>query len=136
MVSVLLARERGHAIAGIVQLRFRDRVYYKFAASERESLAKNPNHLLIWRMIQDAARGGYRFLDFGRTYVGDAGLMQWKSRWGARREDFAYVYPMRPGAGRLSREGTRANAVLGGILRRMPCFMVRASGELLYRYLA
>jgi CelD/BcsL family acetyltransferase involved in cellulose biosynthesis len=136
VVSLLLAREGGTNIAGVVQLKFKDTVYYKFAASDRRRLASKPNHLIIWKMIEDAQREGYRYLDFGRTFTGDSGLMQWKARWGAGRHDFRYVYPADSGGSRFNREGNRANAVLSGILKRMPAFIVRASGELFYRYLA
>jgi len=136
VVSLLLARENGQSIAGVVQLKFKDTVYYKFAASDRRRLANKPNHLIIWRMIEDAQREGYRYLDFGRTFSGDGGLMQWKARWGAARHDFRYVYPADAGGNKLNREGNRVNMVLSGILKRLPAFMIRASGELFYRYLA
>ena len=136
VASLLLAREGGANIAGVVQLKFKDTVYYKFAASDRRRLTNKPNHLIIWRMIEDAQKEGYRFLDFGRTFTGDTGLMQWKARWGAEKRDFRYVYPAEAAGIRLNQEGNWANSILSGILKRMPAFMVRASGELFYKYLA
>jgi len=136
IASLLLARDGGTTIAGVVQLKFKDTVYYKFAASESRFLSKKPNHLIIWRMIEDAQKEGYRCLDFGRTFTGDSGLMQWKARWGAERKDFRYIYPGTSAISRFSQEGNRTNAILSGILKRMPRFVVRASGELFYRYLA
>ncbi len=136
IASLLLARADGVNIAGVVQLKFKESVYYKFAASDRGSIAKKPNHLIIWKMVEDAIREGYRYLDFGRTYVGDSGLMQWKARWGAARKDLTYVYPAGCGENSFHREDSRTNGVLSNILRNMPCFVVRASGEVFYRFLA
>jgi lipid II:glycine glycyltransferase (peptidoglycan interpeptide bridge formation enzyme) len=136
MVSLLVAREQGRAIAGVVQLKFKDSVYYKFAAADRQFLAKRPNHLIIWSMIQNAVEEGFSYLDFGRTYVGDEGLMQWKMRWGTEQKDFNYLYPSDSGGNRFNQQGAAANAILNGVLQKMPCFVVRLSGELFYRYLA
>ena len=136
MVSLLLAHSQGTAVAGVVQLKFKDVVYYKFAASERAALAINPNHLIIWRMVEDALTKGCGCLDFGRTYTGDAGLMQWKARWGAVRKDLRYLDPARPDEGSAPREAARANVFLSSILKKMPSFVVRGCGALLYRYLA
>lgn len=136
MISVFVAKEHGAAIAGVVQLRFRDTVYYKFAAADSRYLGRKPNHLIIWRMIQRAREEGLGCLDFGRTYVGDAGLMQWKSRWGTEQKSLVYIHPADDGKSRFNQEGNRTNMILNGIIRKMPCFAVRLSGQLFYRYLA
>lgn len=136
MVSLLLARTGGMPIAGVVLLKFKDCVYYKFAAGERRSLFKRPNHLLIWKIIEGAVQEGYRYLDFGRTFAGDRGLMQWKARWGAIPKSFQYLYLLDPGGSHFNHQGSRANMILSSLLKKMPSFVVRMSGELFYRYLA
>ncbi len=136
MISLLFARTNGVDAAAVISLRFKDSVYYKFAAGEKLFFHKRPNHLLIWRLIEKAVSDGYRYLDFGRTFTGDRGLMQWKRRWGAVPARFEYVYPFDNTGGRFNQQGSRINRILSGILRNMPCFIVRMSGELFYRYLA
>ena len=62
--------------------------------------------------------------------------MQWKARWGAQRRDLPVRLPAEAAGIRLNQEGNWANSILSDILKRMPAFMVRASGELFYQYLA
>ncbi len=136
MLSVLLARINGVAVAGVVTLKFKDTVYYKFAAAEKRYLVKRPNHLLLWRIIENAIGEGYRYLDLGRTFVEDAGLMRWKARWGALPRSLEYLNPVDCIESRFTQQGNQTNTWLSGMLKRMPCCAVRMSGELFYRYLA
>ncbi|OPY67923.1 MAG: FemAB family protein [Syntrophorhabdaceae bacterium PtaU1.Bin034] len=135
-LSLLLARVDGTPAAGVVLLKFKDTVYYKFAAAERRYLVKRPNHLLIWRIVEDALREGYSYLDFGRTFVGDEGLMRWKARWGTVPRRFEYLHPVDYPESRFTHEGNKTNRLLSRILKRTPGFWLRLSGELFYRYLA
>lgn len=136
MLSVFVAREGGQAIAAVVQLKFKDTVYYKFAASDSRYLGMRPNHLIIWNMIERGVEEGFSYLDFGRTYPGDIGLMQWKSRWGTEQKSLAYIHPFGTGKSRFSLEGNKANLFINALLRKMPCFAVKLSGQIFYRYLA
>lgn len=135
-LAVLLAWARGIPLAGVITLRFKDTVYYKFAAAEKRYMVKRPNHLLLWRIIEDAMAEGYRYLDLGRTFVKDTGLMRWKARWGALPRRLDYVNPVDCIESRFTQQGTRTNTLLGNIVKNMPCCAVRLTGELFYRYLA
>jgi lipid II:glycine glycyltransferase (peptidoglycan interpeptide bridge formation enzyme) len=136
MLSLLLGMTNGVCAAAVVLLKFKDSVYYKFAAGDRRFLVKRPNHLLIWRIIETAVEEGYRYLDFGRTFTGDRGLMQWKARWGAVPLRFDYIYPGDCNKSRFNQQGDRANVMISSVLKKMPCFALRMSGELFYKYLA
>jgi hypothetical protein len=136
MLSVFLARVQGQAVAGVVQLKYKDTVYYKFAASDSRYLGMRPNHLIIWTMIEKAIEEGFSYLDFGRTYSGDTGLMQWKSRWGTQQKGLVYIHPFGNGKSRFNQEGNKMNLLLNALLRKMPCFAVKLSGQVFYRYLA
>ncbi len=135
-LSVLLAWAKGIPLAGAVTLKFKDTVYYKFAAAEKRYMIKRPNHLLLWKIIEDAVAEGYRYLDLGRTFIEDAGLMRWKARWGAFPKRLEYLNPIDCVESRLTQQGNRTNMLLSEIVKRMPCSAVRLSGELFYRYLA
>jgi len=136
LLSLLLARMNRITLAAVVLLRFKDVVYYKFAAADRSYLTRRPNHLLIWRIIEDALRDGYKSLDFGRTFVGDTGLIQWKTRWGGRPHAYGYYQSVGSHGDRSNREGNASRIILGSIIKRMPTCIVKLSGELFYKYLA
>ena len=93
IASLLLARDGGKTIAGIVQLKFKDTVYYKFAASDRRSLAKNPNHLIIWRMIEDAQRDGLPLSRFRPHLHGRHGADAVEGEVGGRAEGLPLHLP-------------------------------------------
>jgi lipid II:glycine glycyltransferase (peptidoglycan interpeptide bridge formation enzyme) len=51
-----------------------------------------PYNAFIWESIKDACEGGCSSFDFGRTSYTDAGLFQFKKRWGTVEEKLYYSY--------------------------------------------
>ncbi len=75
--------------------------------------------LLVSNAIQDAFQKGKRYFDFMSTARGDAGLVQFKEKWGAASENTVHaVVALKPFASRLIDSLRRASRVLAG-LRRM-----------------
>lgn len=135
MASVLLASKDSQQVAGIVLLKYKDTAYYKFGASDPEFINLGPNQLLMWKAIESSANSGFRQFDFGRTFSGNTGLMEYKSRWGAEKIKMGYVFiPER--RENLKREGSTLNRLASGMLKKMPVFSNRILGGLFYRYLA
>jgi CelD/BcsL family acetyltransferase involved in cellulose biosynthesis len=88
---LLLAAHEGKIIAGTMYLLWRDTCYYKFNASDGESLAVRPNNVLMWQGILEAKRRGYRLFDLGRSNAQQTGLVTFKESFGARPEDLLAI---------------------------------------------
>ena len=90
---IMLASSDSTVIAGALFLMFKDCVYYKYNASDPAYLSKKtPNHLLTWQAIEQGCVEGYKFFDFGRTSIYNAGLLRYKEMWGADSMDLPYFF--------------------------------------------
>ncbi|HEX6654942.1 MAG TPA: GNAT family N-acetyltransferase, partial [Candidatus Limnocylindria bacterium] len=109
-------------------------VVYKFGASDAGAWSLRPNHLLFWDAIRSACEEGYATFDFGRTDAGQDSLAAFKRSWGATEEPLVYS-----ALGRVAPAGTSrgmATRLLATVIRHSPSFVCRATGELLYRFVA
>jgi CelD/BcsL family acetyltransferase involved in cellulose biosynthesis len=128
---------RTRLLAGSMFLLFGSTVFYAFTGGSREHLWLRPNDLIQWHAIHDAAREGFHHFDFGEVGRGDAGLAEFKSKWGAvARPLYRYYYPAPVGA-----EGTASGGRDGPLRRigmkawrRLPLDVTAVAGSWLYRY--
>ena len=134
-MTIRIARRGGRAIAGIVTLRHRDTVTYKYGASDAAFHNLGGMQLLLWKTILDARAAGCVTLDLGRSECGQRGLVTFKDRWGTTQSDLRYWQhpPAQPARSRLR------NYVRGGgthAFRYLPDAFLVAAGRLLYRHIA
>lgn len=116
-------------VAAAVFLAWNRSVVYKYGASEPRYWPLRPNNLLFWEAIKWACESGYERLDFGRTDPGSDSLRRFKLGWGTEELPLRYtVLGARAGSGRI--EPPR---IARGAIRRLPRWVVRALGEILYR---
>lgn len=128
---VLLAHKNEVPIAGGVFLKYKSTVTYKHTGSDMDYWELHPNHLLVWTAIQWACDNGYKFFDWGRTEIDNRSLRSYKSGWGSYESEL--VYSVLSTAG--SKDGLkRAAGLARPILRRLPRWVTRTTGELLYRH--
>lgn len=131
MGFVLLAKKDDEYIAGMVYLGWGRTLIAKYAASREDRFNLRPNNLLFWEGIRWGCENGFAVFDMGRTEVGNTGLRNFKSRWGAREESLCYsilsARPLHPSSDRLER-------LLHSVIERSPLWVCRLSGELLYRH--
>ena len=67
---------------------------YEFSGTLTNSLSLRPNDLLLWHVMNDAHRSGYRIVDFGEVPDGDENLVRFKTKWGAEPVRlYRYYYP-------------------------------------------
>jgi CelD/BcsL family acetyltransferase involved in cellulose biosynthesis len=134
LAFILLADAGGReAVAGALFLASSASTIYKFGASDVDSWSLRPNHLIFSTAIQEACARGDRRFDFGRTELGNRGLRDFKSSWGADERPLRYS-TLAPGVAAGS-EGLATRA-LGAAIRRGPRWVCRGAGEALYRYAA
>ena len=135
-VSVVEVADR--PIAAALFLAWNRTVIYKFGASDADAWSLRPNHLLFWDAIRSACEEGYTTFDFGRTDAGHESLAAFKRSWGASEEPLVYSVLASDARGSRGGSGSRGTAarLLGTVIRHSPAFVCRASGELLYRFVA
>ena len=98
MMRLLLARhgEAGSSkiVAGILLFMFNQTVFYAFSGWSRKDQVLRANDALQWRAIHDACADGFRYYDFGEVSTNNAGLAEFKSRWGTEPQFlYRYYYP-------------------------------------------
>jgi CelD/BcsL family acetyltransferase involved in cellulose biosynthesis len=137
-LKIRLAFKNSLPVASILTLRHKRILLYKYGCSDERFHNLGGMHLLFWRAIQEAKNDGLSVLDFGRSDLENAGLVKFKDRWGGTRSILTYC---RFSASNHSR-GTFAPAGAAWygkgaqrILSRLPSFILRSAGDLLYRHL-
>jgi CelD/BcsL family acetyltransferase involved in cellulose biosynthesis len=128
---IALAMKDGQCVAAGVFLHWGETLILKYAASDPERLELRPNNLIYAYALRWGCQNGYRYLDLGKTEVGQDGLCAFKRRWGAQEEPLIYSYV----GGEQSR-GMSAwlSKGMGMVIRHTPAWVCRASGALLYRH--
>lgn len=133
LIDIWLATADGGDTAGLVLLKYRDRLYYKWSARGAIN-TPGANHLLLWSVIESYA-GNALSLDLGRADVRNQGLMQFKKEMGGRAEPLPYSYfPKRPRHISPEVPGPTRKALIQ-IWRRLPLSATRVIGSALYGYL-
>ena len=128
---VLLAYENGQCLAGAIFLHWNDTLTYKYGASRSEDLYLRPNHLIFWNAIQWGCNHGFTKLDLGRSSIENAGLRDFKSRWGAQETPLIYTS--------FSRESNQISnnslsKMMHVVIQKSPTWVCRLSGEILYKH--
>lgn len=134
LADLLLARlADGRLAAGLVLWKGAREWIYAFGASDPATLEFRPNHGLLWTAVQEAARAGVVF-DLGRAAPEQAGLVEFKRRWGGQPVPLAYDYwPRARGLNAAARD-RGGLAVAARLWSHLPVPVTRL-GSALYRYL-
>lgn len=134
-VSIRLAYKGGLAIAGMMILKHRTTIYYKYGGSDHRFHSMGAMPYLFWQTIVDAIASGYQTLDLGRSDVDNLGLIAFKGRLGARRTGLSYL--RFPGGTPLPSTGARVcTKFVRTACRYFPDRWLSQVGTLLYPHLA
>ncbi|MDQ1431924.1 MAG: hypothetical protein QOF40_2526 [Actinomycetota bacterium] len=133
----LAAVRDGELLAATIYLRHGDTLFYKFNASDPESLDARPNDLLLWTGIELAARLGCRLLDLGASDDDQPGLIRFKRGFGAFEREIRSLATGAPAA----RGAAAFRAVLHDLTAlltepEVPDAVTEDAGARLYRYFA
>ena len=91
-LNVLLAEHDSVAIAGMILLKFKNRVSVEYSVSDKSYRRFCPNQFLFWEAIKSAYYEGFEVFDFGRTSPDNHGLMDFKRHWGTTVVDLPNIY--------------------------------------------
>jgi lipid II:glycine glycyltransferase (peptidoglycan interpeptide bridge formation enzyme) len=130
-LEIRLAYKGSMPIAGILTLRFRDVIYYKYGCSDRHFSGCGATPWLFWQAITAAKLSGATQFDFGRTEQNNPGLLAFKNHWVSDPKRIVYLqYPSTPKQdlargwkGRLAKSviplmPSRLNVLVGNLLYR------------------
>ena len=134
LCALYLARTAdGQIAAGIVVWQGPREWIYAFGASRPRHLELRPNHLLIWEALRRATAAGVTF-DLGRAAPEQAGLVEFKTRWGGEPVPLAYDYWPEASGLNVARRDGGALGLAAKLWSRLPAAVARR-GSFLYRYL-
>jgi FemAB-related protein (PEP-CTERM system-associated) len=134
-MQLLLAEHDGNIIGGMILFVSGTTLRYAYGASSEAHLHLAPNNLLMWTAIVWGCEHGCQILDMGRTARENAGLMEFKRRWGAIQEPLPYYYyPATAGLVATS-EQSRKFRLLTSCWRHLPIKIAGPLGGRLYRHL-
>ena len=115
--------------AGILTLRHKTTMTYKYGCSDSHYHKLGPMQLLMWKAIQDAKETGLLEFDMGRTDFDNPGLLNFKDRWGGARSTLRYLqYP----APRTHNSENVSLDIAKSLFALAPSSVLRTAGNLLY----
>lgn len=137
---LLLAQHQGNVIAGMMFLRYKDTLYYKFSASNPTKLSVNPNEMVMWEGIQYGKESGCSYLDFGLSDWDQDGLNFFKRKFAKDEKIISFLQS-------TSQEQCPLEASIGHSVGELlpkltelftdesvPLHITEQAGSLLYRY--
>ena len=132
-------REGRGMIAGSFVLGLGRTAFYAFNGRLRDALSLRPNEVIQWEAMHDACRRGFERYDLGEVTAGDAGLAEFKRKWGADEVILHRYYYPPPDEQAASDdddgEGGVAKRMLNSVWPRLPVGATRLAGDLAYRWL-
>jgi len=133
-LKIRLASYGGQPVAGILTIRFKSTMTYKYGCSDPGFHKIGPMQLLMWKTIQDAKNSGLVEFDMGRTDWKNTGLLTYKDRWGAKRSTLLYLrHPATEAQNRIENFPMR---IAKRIVTLAPDFVLTTAGRIMYRHIA
>lgn len=129
-----LAEAEGRSVAGLIVIRYRGVCYAKYEGIDEGARHLQPIYPLFWQTIHDACLDGDHTYDFGRTAGDNAGLRDFKRRWGTVEVPLPYY--TRPVGDALStvRSDSLKYRLFTGTFRRLPLGMSAWIGARIFRH--
>jgi CelD/BcsL family acetyltransferase involved in cellulose biosynthesis len=85
-----LAELNGTIVAGLLVFYYKNIVEYYTPVVNHEYRSMQPLSLVIFKAMMEAMKQGYRYWNFGGTWINQEGVYRFKKLWGA--EDYPYYY--------------------------------------------
>jgi hypothetical protein len=135
-IGIALSFVGSQAVAALLLLRFGKRVSAECLGWDRRFSAVGATAHVFWNAIKQAHQDGYGVFDFGRTASSNAGLMEFKARWGTTaRELPIWYYPASIESRYAGGQRSFATAAFRHMSAHLPCVAFRALSDVVYRYL-
>jgi CelD/BcsL family acetyltransferase involved in cellulose biosynthesis len=137
-LKIKVAFKDKQPIAAILTLRHKGVLVYKYGCSDERFHPLGGMHLLFWRTIQEAKRDGVQVFDLGRSDWKDAGLIQFKDRWGAQRTQVTYLRllaSLQSTSAYMPADADWKGRLARRMFARLPDRLLCDAGDLIYRHI-
>ena len=131
--EIFHAEYNGRIISSVLNLMYKQTYTYEYGATDPQYTDIHPSHFLLDNSIKSAISKSFKVLDFGRTDNSNAGLMDFKGRWGTQKVNLNYYYL--PPNNKSIWDSKSLRFVIGGIIRFTPKPLYRATGKFIYKIL-
>jgi hypothetical protein len=132
-VKIRLASHEGQPAAGILTIRYKGSMTYKYGCSDLRFHRLGSMQLLMWKAIQEAKENGLLEFDMGRTDWSNEGLLTFKDRWGAARSTLLYLRQPAPKPHRRIEDVSMR--IAKRIIAWAPDSFLSSAGNILYRHI-
>jgi len=126
---------QGIPVAGVVTIRWKDTLYYKYGASDERFHHLGAMPLLYREMMRRAAKEGVQNVDLGRTELSNRGLTEFKERFGGVPTMVQY-WEFGTGRGRQGRVSGAIWNLGRAAITRLPLCVLPSIGNALYPHIA
>jgi CelD/BcsL family acetyltransferase involved in cellulose biosynthesis len=132
-VKIRLASHEGQPAAGILTIRYKGSMTYKYGGSDLRFHRLGPMQLLMWKAIQEAKENALLEFDMGRTEWSNEGLLTFKDRWGAARSTLLYFRHPPPKPHHLMADVRMR--IAKRVFAWAPYSLLSSAGNILYRHI-
>jgi CelD/BcsL family acetyltransferase involved in cellulose biosynthesis len=132
-VKLRLAYHDGQPAAGILTIRYKTTMTYKYGCSDPQFHKLGPMQMLMWRAIQEAKNDGLLEFDMGRTDSSNEGLLTFKDRWGGARSTLTYLRYPAPKAQRGAE--TASIRIAKSLFALTPISLMATAGNIIYPHI-
>ena len=133
-LKIRLLFHSGRPAAGILTLRFRDTMTYKYGFSDKQFHRLGSMQLLLWKAIEEAKKENLLEFDMGRSEWSNPGLVAFKDRFGCARSSIVYL--RFPAKRRVLRTDSLKMRIARQIFAFAPNSLLMKAGNILYRHMA
>jgi hypothetical protein len=131
-LTIRVASKNKQPIASMLTLSHRDTLVYKYGCSDERYHSLGPVPFLFWDAIRDARENGLQEFDLGRSDLSNPGLINFKTRLGAKASILEYVRFSARSAGSTENHGMH---MAKRLFACMPDGLLTTAGRLLYRHI-
>ena len=132
-LKIRLAAYNGKPAAGILTIRYKKTMTYKYGCSDSQFHRFGPMQFLMWKAIEDAKNSGLGEFDMGRSDLSNEGLLIFKDHWGATREPLTYTRYPAPRIHRITDSTSLRMAKSFVVLT--PTSVLTRAGDILYHHI-
>ena len=133
-LTIWVASHKNMAVAGVLTLRFKNTLVFKYGCSDSAYHRFGSTPLLLWRVIQQAKSNGVQVFDLGRSDYHDQGLIVFKDHWASTRSLLTYWrLPHWPAASSMNE--SRDYKVAKHLFGFLPEPVQKAAGGILYGHI-
>jgi hypothetical protein len=130
-LNIRVASKNGEPFASMLTLSYRGTLVYKYGCSDELYHNLGPVPFLFWDAIREAKENGLQEFDLGRSDLANPGLINFKTRLGARASTLEYV---RFSAAHSAVED-RGTHLAKRLFACMPDGLLTTAGRVLYRHI-